>query len=398
MRRRNMHMVYLKMELKRAGKRIVPLYVGTVFLLLLSAAIVLLAGRVLYGEEAVGRVSVGVAMPEDDLLAGQVVRMLSTLDSVKSICDFEYMDRDAGLEALEKGELYALLDVPENFVQDILNGSNTPVIVWMAKDMGIEGEIFRELADAGALTLSAGQAGIYAGNELYRMYGLEEFIPRLEQELNRQYIDYGLERSIIFRHRKVQATGDVSVMQYYEISAYVLFLFLAAIPVSGYLLPWKKIMTEKLEAAGVGIASQVGARIAGMGVLLFLGSLPVILIMTATNQVPWSRILAAVWPFTCVAAASVVVLLYQIAGSLLGGIMLLFFVMTGQHFLAGGILPPVFLPSSIQKLAPWLPSSVLMDSMKMAVAGVWDYKKLGACAILIGTAWLAGVQVERKRR
>lgn len=398
MRRINMQMVYLKMELKRAGKRIVPLYVGTVFLILLSAAAVLLAGRVLYGEEAAGRVSVGVAMPEDDPLAGQVVRMLSTLDSVKSICDFEYMDRDAGLEALDKGELYAVLDVPENFVQDIINGNNTPVTVWMAKDMGIEGKIFQELADAGALTLSAGQAGIYAGNELYRMYGLEEFIACLEQELNRQYMDYGLERSSIFRHRNIQATGDVSVTQYYVISAYVLFLFLAAIPVSGYLLPWKRVMAEKLEAAGVGIASQVGARIAGMGVLLFLGSLPVILIMTATDQVPWNRILAAVWPITCVAAASVVVLLYQVAGSLLGGIMLLFFVMTGQHFLAGGILPPVFLPPSIQKLAPWLPSAVLMDSMKMAAAGVWDYKKLGVCAVLMGTAWLAGVLAERKRR
>ena len=291
-----------------------------------------------------------------------------------------------------------MLDVPENFVQDIINGSNTPVTVWMGEDKGLEGRIFQELADAGASTLSAGQAGIYAGNELYRIYGLDEFIDRLEQDLNRQYMDYGLQRSVYFRHYKVQATGNVNVMQFYEISAYVWFLFLAAIPVSGYLVPWKKTMVQKLKAAGIGAGSQIGARIAGMGVLLLAGSLPVILILTMTKQIPWSGILAVMWPLSCMAAASTIVFLYQIAGNLLGGIMLMFFVMTGQHFLAGGFLPSVFLPASVRKLAPWLPSSVLMDSMKMAVSGTWDVRKLGACAALIGAAWLAGALAERKRR
>ena len=398
MSRISMKLVYLKMELKRAGKRILPLYAGVALLFLLSGAIVFLASRMLYGNKAVGRVPVAVAMPEEDPLAKQVVRILSTLDSVKSVCDFVYMDRDSGLEALQKGEVYAMLDVPENFVQDIMNGSNTPVTVWMAEDIGIEGRIFCELADAGAATLSAGQAGIYAGNELYRIYGLEQRIGGMEQDLNKQFMDYGLQRSVYFRHRTVEATGDVGAVQFYEISVYVLFLFLAAIPVSGYLLPWKKTMVRKLKAAGVGTGSQVGARIAGMGVLLFLGSLPVILILTVTEQLPWNRMMAAVWPLSCMAAASLVVLLYQIAGNLLGGIMLLFFVMTGQHFLAGGILPLVFLPASLRKLAPWLPSSVLMDSMKMAVSGIWDYKCLAACIGLTAASWLAGVLAERTRR
>lgn len=398
MNRISMNLVYLKMELKRAKKRILSLYAGVALLLLLSAVIVLLASRVLYGDAVVGRVPVGVSMPEDDPLARQVVRMLSTLDSVKSVCDFEYMNREAGLEALEKGELYAVLDVPENFVQGIMNGDNIPVTVWMAKDMRIEGKIFQELADAGALTLSAGQAGIYAGNELYRIYGLDEWIARLELDLNNQYMDYGLRRSVYFRHRKVEATGDVSVVQFYEISIYVLFLFMTAIPVSGYLIPWKKTMVWKLKSAGVGIGSQIGARIAGMTVLLLLGSLPIILILTLTGQIPWNEMMAVVWLLSCTAAASMVVLLFQLAGNLLGGIMLLFFVMTGQHFLAGGVLPLVFLPPSLQKLAPWLPSSVLMDSMKMAVSGTWDYRKLAACIILIWVSWLVSVMAERKRR
>lgn len=393
-----MNIVYLKIEVKRAWKRLGQLYAGAALLFLLAGVLVLLADRMLYGESVVGRVPVGVAVSGEDVLAKKAVQMLGSLDSVKSVCDFEYMDREAGLKALKKGELYAVLETPEQFVQDIMNGKNTPVTVWLDGERGIEAKLFRELTEAGALTLRASQAGIYAGNELYRLYGLEGLIGQFEKDLNQDYMDYSLERSIYFRHQKVGATGEVSVLEFYEISAFVLFLFLAAIPVSGYLLPWKRVMVQKLRAAGVGAGCQIFARITGMGMLLLAGSFPVILILVFTEQLSWSMILAAVWPLSCVAAASVIVLLYQIGGSLLGGIMLLFFVVAGQHFLAGGILPLVFLPQSLQTIGQYFPSAILMDTMKMAVSETWDTGKLTACLGLAIGAWLSGVAAERGRR
>lgn len=393
-----MGIVYLKIELKRAWKRLGQLYVGEALLFLLAGVMVLLADKMLYGEAVVGRVPVGVVISGEDPLAKKAVQMLGSLDSVKSVCDFEYRDREACMEALRKGELYAVLETPEHFVQDIMNGKNTPVTVWMAGERDIESELLRELTKAGALTLGAGQAGIYAGNELYRLYGLEALIGQLENDLNREYMDYSLERSIYFRHQKAGATGEVSVLEFYEISAFVLFLFLAAIPVSSYLLPWKKVMVQKLRTAGVGAGCQIFARIAGMGALLLAGSFPVILALILTKQISWSMILAAAWPLSCIAAASVVVLLYQIGGSLLGGIMLLFFVMAGQHFLAGGILPPIFLPQSLQRFGRYLPSGILMDTMKMAVSETWETKRLAACLCLTVCAWLGGVAAEKGRR
>lgn len=141
--RTRMKVTYLKMELKRTGKQIPALFAGVVLLLALSGTAVFLASRMLYAGTVVERIRVGISMPEQDPLAKQVVRMLSTLDSVKSICEFSYMDRESALEALEKGDVYAVLDVPENFVQDILSGKNTPVTIWTTGHMGIEGQVFR---------------------------------------------------------------------------------------------------------------------------------------------------------------------------------------------------------------------------------------------------------------
>ena len=48
----------------------------------------------------------------------------------------------------------------------------------------------------------------------------------------------------------------------------------------------------------------------------------------------------------CHGAASMVVFLYQAAGSPMEGVMLLFLAVTAMHFLAGGFLPLVFLPAT----------------------------------------------------
>ncbi len=397
-RKGTMHLVYLKLELKRAYKRLPHIYAGAILLLAMAAVIALLASQLLYGNGVVGKVPVGVLIPNEDRLAKQVVQMISSLDSVGNVCDFQYMDKNSCLEELKKGNLYAVLDVPEGFVQDIINGTNTPVTVWFTSNAGIEGKLFQELTDAGALTLSASQAGIYAGNELYQGLGLKEAVSQLEKDLNEQYIGYSLQRTGYFRHLKVQASGDVTIMEFYEISVYVLFLFLLAIPVSSYLLPAKKAMTQRLDMAGIGGGYRAAVKMIGLGLLIATVTFPVIIGAVLGKQVKWSMILAVTWLLACGTASGIVVLLYQLTGNLLGGIMLLFFVITGQHFLSGGFLPMVFLPATIQKLSIWLPSSILMNTMKMAITEQWDWHQIAACVGLLTAVWAISGRMEARRR
>ncbi|MCI8518177.1 MAG: ABC transporter permease [Hungatella sp.] len=395
---RRMSLIYLRLELKRAWRRLPHLLAGAIMLLFLAGMVALLASRMLYGDQAVGRVAVGVSVPRDDRLAKQVIKMISSLDSVESICDFQYMERETCLEKLEDGSLYAVLDVPEGFVESIMNGTNMPVKVWLAENTGPEGKLFEELADAGALTLSASQAGIYAGNELYQGLGLSEAIGQLEWDLNRRYLDYSLERTGYFRHQKVSATGDVSTAEFYMVSMYVLFLFLSAIPVSGYLKPVAKVTGQKLKMAGVGPGSRTGARILGMTFLMAAVTLPVTAAAAAAGLTEWSLFLAVSWCLSCLTASAAVVVVYQMAGGLLGGIMVLFLVITGQHFLAGGFWPLVFLPESIQRAALWLPSGILMNTMKMAVTQEWDFKSVTACLVLLAGSWMLGTVAEVRRQ
>lgn len=426
----SIHRIFWKLEIKRALGRLPQLLAGVVVLLFLTGTTALFASRALYGEQASGRIPVGVVLPEEELLAKKALSMIASLDSVNSLCDFLYLDRAGAMEGLKAGKLSAVMDVPEGLVRGIMEGTNVPVRIIFPQEAGVESRIFQELTDAGAGTLSAAQAGIYAGNQLCRSYGLESRIPLLEADLNRIFLSYSLPREDYFRHSLVNATGDLTTAAFYAASAYVLVLLLGAVPVSGYLLPSPMVLARKLRMAGVGPLSQVLARTAGLGVLLLAGSLELFLAVAAlgvwgslaggwssqsgagtggsragagggrsgaggwnilSEAAPWDSLadkllLAAALVLVCLAAAALVVLVYRLAGNLLGGILLLFLLATAQHFLAGGYLPLVFLPATVKGLAPLLPSGILMDGAGMMLTAQWNPAVFGRLAMLLAGA------------
>lgn len=391
-------LVYLRLELKRACKKLPHIFAGAIVLLLLAGTIALLASRMLYGEQKTGRITVGVVLPEGDALAKKAVAMVSSLESVKSICDFEYMDVEECLRKLEAGQLYAVMEVPEGFVQDIINGTNTPVKILLPKGAGLESRIFKELTDAGAATLGASQAGIYGGDELLVLYGMADSIYELEADLNRIYMRYSLPRMDYFKNIRVSATGDVDTLHFYGISISVLFLLLSAIPVSAYLASGTAVMKQKLAIIGVGRATVIGARILGLGTLFLAVTLCAAAGAAFMGFMKLSLPGAAALVMVCLGASSLVVFLYQAAGSLMGGIMLLFLAVTAMHFLAGGFLPLVFLPSAFRAAAVYLPSHVLMEGMKMAVTSAFSLTVVIKMGILILAGFLLSIGVEVVRK
>jgi len=402
-----MGLVFWKLELKRALQRIPQMLAGAIVLLFLAGAVALFSSRALYGEQAAGRISVGVALPEEELLAKKAMSMIASLDSVESLCDFVYLDRENALEMLKSGELYAVMEIPEGLVQGIMDGSNPPVQVYFPGEAGLESRIFKELTDAGARILSAAQAGIYAGGQLCGSLGLEDQVPQMEADLNKIFLSYSLPRESYFRHVQVQAAGDMDLLCFYGISAYVLVILLSAVPASGYLMPFSGVMVQKLRMNGIGPGTRTGARIFGLSVLFAVVSVPVLAVSVFAGLIPGiggsgagfsGKLMAlAVIGLVCLAAAAVVTVLYQAAGSLLGGMMLLFFLVTAQHFLAGGFLPLVFLPKTVQRLAAVLPSRILMEGAAMAVTAVWDWAAAARLSALAGAAWALAAALEVRK-
>lgn len=389
-------LVYLKLELKRALKRLPHMAAGAIVLMAMLGTIAFAASKLLYGETTLERVTIGVVLPEEDRIARQLVRMLGTYDSVRSVCEFSFMDSSEAEKQLRDGEIFGIMNVPEGLVQGIINGTNIPVTITLPQGNALENRVFKELTSAGARTLGSAQAGIYAGDQLLLNYDLAGGISQLEADLNRIYMAYSLPRADLFEYVKVSATGDVDTLEFYGISAFVLYLLLAAIPVSGYLAPESRVMSQKLSLAGIGPWMATAARLAGLGALLVADALPAALGALKFGVLEFSWLMLPALAAVCLAAAALVLFCYEAAGTLMGGLMLLFLGAVLLLFLSGGFLPLVFLPAQVRSLAPFLPTTTLMNGAKMIVTGA--YGLAGWLQLAVMTAAFYSLTVGVRRR
>lgn len=412
------YFILIQLEVKRALKRLGYLYLGMAALLILAGAAAFFTGRMAYGDKVSERIVVGVVLPEDDRLAGKAMSMAASLESVGSLCDFVTVDEKTAENGLENGEFYAGY---ENS-----GGTDRKYYGWNESSgpCGISGEGFcrgpyfpgTDRGRGGNSWLCSGRN--LAGDQVIRTAGegmglspekRQEAVACLEQDLNERYLSYSLAREDCFFPRKVSATGDLDMVSYYGISAFILVLLLMAVPVSGYLMPWNEAMKSQLTRAGIGGGKRVLARMAGLGCLFVLAAVPVWLLYglsegsiftgnIAGNQLSalWRQLICVC--FVCAGAAALAVFLFEASGSLMGGMMLLFLTAAAQHFLAGGFLPLVFLPETVRRLAPFLPSGILMDIMKTAVTGVWNVSAIIRLILMLAVCLAGSCMLEVREK
>lgn len=349
------------------------------------------ASKMLYEGKAVGQIEVGVVLPEDDLVSGKVISMISSLESVGSLCSFTYMDEEQGKELMRQGKLYAMMVVPKGFVEDIMNGTNTPITVIFPSNAGVEASVFRQLTSSGARTLGIAQAAIYAADEFCYLHGLTDSIKTVEADLNQIYMRYAVSRSMYFKEKKVSASGDIPVGVYYGISVSVMFLLLCGIPAANLVKRPKKVFLQKLKLMGIGRFQITAARLCSLTLLELFISAWILLPLLSAGYVKGRPLTFVCWILSCLGASTIILLIYELAGSLMSGVMFLFLASVGMIFVAGGLIPTVFLPEGIQELAKWMPVTYLMDVVKMmavggSLAGIFKLCLMEVCFFLLTAA------------
>ena len=363
------YLIYLRLEIKRAIKVLPRFVAGAIVLVAILGTIAFSASKLLYRDQVMNRITIGVALPEEDTIARKAVDMLTSLDSVKSLCDFVYLEEEAGRQQLREGALNALMVVPEDFIKDVITGVNTPIIIIFPDRPGIEEMVFKELTDAGAKTLSVAQAGIYAADGLCIAYGIPESVPEAEAVLNRMYLAYALPRADYFRDAAVSATGDVTVVQYYAISAAVLCLLFCGIPLASFCRPDQKVLRQKLAAVRITEPLQVLAKMLAVTVLLLLIAGTGAAVLLTRGAIVFEIRLAGALLLAATVTSTVIVAIYSVSGSPTAGVIGLFWLTIGMLFLSGGLVPSAFLPDSIRQIGSFMPTSALSEVLKV-FAGV----------------------------
>lgn len=384
-------------ENKRAWKVFPQMLLQAIVLALAAGAIAFCATKLLY-KDAVAQIRVAVVAEEENQLTN------FAMDYVKKAeegIEFVECGKEEALEGMENKEFAAIIILPEQLVEGILSGENSPVTVIYDDSLSTAGGLLKELTQAGAELLSTAQAEIYAAYELARESGAESGLENFQNTINYENLKLALARGEFFEYSKVSATGNLSVKTYYIASAVAAILLFFGMPMGMFLKQDEKAALLQYRRAGIGAVKQQMIRwmtVMGIyGVVVTVGSF---FAMLAGKQGAGESLQAAfvIW---CIAGsmAAFILMLYEVTEKKSSAVFLLAFLTAVLLFLSGGVIPKVFFSGSLREHVNWLPSVFWLDGIGAVLEGDIAGKAVGM-SILYGIMfWLvAALLRERKQK
>ena len=340
-------------------------------------------------------ITLAVAAPEGDSAPDLLEKLLPKMEDVSQYCEVVAMDRDAAIRALERGEVTAVLVLPENLVQGIMDGTNPDVELIVPGDMPMEALLTLCVGQSASDLLSAVQSGVYAVLEEYGKtppaglsYG------DAVTQINLRYVRWTLGRQQMFLEDPVAVTRQLPIGVHYGLSLLVyLALSLAPLFMSVYSGSWIQAQ-KRFRAVGRGIGGFYVSSLSACTFVLLPLMTVVSLLLTRGDPVT-ALGMGALCACFCAAFGTVCCLLTANTGScgvvsFLGALVFL--------FLSGGVLPPVLLPQTMQKLMLLSPMTWLRSTLALAVEDYemhWGYA-VATAAATVALAVLGNVLYRRR--
>lgn len=320
-----------------------------------------ICGNAILGRSLKDYVNIRVAavIPEGDSDIALAFHLIANMDSIKSVCEFEQLDIDTALEKLARGELAAIIEIPEGFIDSLMYGENTPGIVTLPENAGIESLFFGSLIGAGAQFLSYSESGIYAVGRLLDEYGYGTLAQNAQDVLYDYYIESTLNRGTFFKSETVSTTGGLSIAEYYICSGIVLMLLLCGMTVADRFSNRPAAVMESLRANRISKGYIRVSELAGVTIMFFLLFAVILIAAGLSFGAGYVQLTAggiALFLLLAFSVSSFIMFMCCIADSGLVSVLLMFLSTALMMYASGRIVPSSYLPPIVERIGRWLPA------------------------------------------
>ncbi len=371
---------------------------GIVLFLLLGTGCVLAAGAVIHRSASVYTpVRVAVIDHEDSVFSRILIGFAAGTEEVSRLLSCEIMEESDAMDALLRGDAAAVVELPSGFLSDMTSGTRGEGVIILSDGAKRHGEVVRSIAKFGEELLLAGQAGVFAGEELLRASGdpsvVDEFLDRSNAALLNEAMGAS-ERYFRMEILDYHDTG-MSSSAYFGMCWLTLLLFLVSllfIPL--FTRDTKPTVLRRLCAEGVRKVRFMGWKLVfpalfrlllAFGVLFFLGR--------------WLDVGLTPLGIAGMTAAVCFVTLFGTAASFAmgDGVTMNVLFGFGGLFLCGGLVPRQVLPHWVTALGDLTPFGTALELMKPAFGGeASPVSLLFAIGYGVLAAWLMGRRLERR--
>ncbi len=290
---------------------------------------------------------------------------LRSFDSTQFTLELvETQTEEEARQALARGELAAYMVVPENFLNDALNGTIHPIkLVTTAGSAGLVSIFKDEVSGVISDLLLHSQKGVYGMQQAMADHDIGN---RGEQMtlLALKYAEFIIARDRLYRVHSLGAGDDLPLEDYLVCGLTVLLMTLCCLPFAPMVIRSDHAVARMLAGRGKPVWAQA---LLEFGVYC-LG----IVAMLAPAGLFAGRFAAfGLWQLLPVAVmvSAFSFMLYALAADLIGGVLLQFFLSTAMCFVAGCMYPVYFFPVAVQRLASFLPAGVARAHLAAAYTG-----------------------------
>lgn len=384
----------ISLEWKRALKVLPLMLAETLILCVFLGMFLFLCQKLFFADSFLQRIPIGLVIEEENKMTELALSYLEGMESISSACEFRKMSPEEGQRALERGEIAALMVLPEEMMEAILDSRNYPVKVYFPRNSSLGALLIKELTDAGAGMLSVAQAEIYAAYDMNFSLGNPEELSKLEKDINLFNMKFAMARERLIRTRTLQISEEIPLPAHYLASGITLLLMLWGIACGRFLKGDNQAFGRQLLRAGVRRWQWMLAKLSGTLLVLGIGAICIfglLAVLSPKLGMPGIEvgITAAGLPGLAIMLLCIAALLlfcYQAAPGRSSGMILIFIITIVIIFVSGGFIPAVFLPESLNSLAKWLPGNAFIQVIA-SLLGAFDTGSGLQSSLLVLLAW-----------
>mgnify|MGYP002603941995 CR=1 FL=1 len=348
-------------ECKRTGKTLLKSIGSFCACLLLTAVLVAAFSAIMQNAQVFQKVNIGIAIPEGESISRLATQYISSMDSVRSVCDFYYLDEQESVEQLKQGTLQAVVVLPEGFYHDVQVGINPPAQIYFPKDAAQNTQVFEELVTAGVSFLQTAEAGVYAALDTASYYGVELQGAGLGDTIAYLFVNQMLKRDSVYSARMLSSMGNLSVAEYYYAAGLVILLMMCGIQFGFLYGKRNRSVEDKLKIRGVGSIRQSVVKILVMTEFLYVTGL--LYYFAGIGIAGWTKTYFVFYQGTtwyallllCLGIAIYFQVLYELSGSSSQAAVFVFAVNVITISGAGVLIPEAYLGKEIAGISRFLP-------------------------------------------
>lgn len=348
-------------ECKRTWKTLLKSIGSFCACLLLTAVLVAAFSAIMQNAQVFQRVNIGIAIPEGESISRLATQYISSMDSVRSVCDFYYLDEQEAVEQLKQGTLQAVVVLPEGFYHDVQVGINPPAQIYFPKDAVQNTQVFEELVTAGVSFLQTAEAGVYAALDTASYYGVELQGAGLGDTIAYLFAHQMLKRDSVYSAKMLSTMGNLSVAEYYYAAGLVILLMMCGIQFGFLYGKRNRSVEDKLKIRGVGSLRQSVVKILVMTEFLYVTGL--LYYFAGIGVAGWTKTYFVFYQGTtwyallllCLGIAIYFQVLYELSGSSSQAAVFVFAVNVITIIGAGVLIPEAYLGKEIAGISHFLP-------------------------------------------